>query len=206
MRRSACRVLHSTPGGAEREEEALLSMQSWIAPIGLGFVLAVLPALAGAAEPADPIARLTAATEGAQPCFARSYGSTHFEAHPRKLVESVAVTAKASSPTGGGEQGRHELVFAVKLKQQASWLRKAGICVAEAGHLACRLDGEAGSAVLAALGQNGLRLETGPEGIGVDGPDGNLIGLGGAASDDNVFILHASPRAICVAASGEPAP
>lgn len=181
-----------------------MSSQSWIGSIGLGLVLASTPVLAARAEPADPIARLTASADGAQPCYARSYGATHLESHPRKMVESVAVTAKA--PASDGELGRHELVFAVKLKQQPSWLRKAGICVAESGHLACRLDGDAGSAVIATLGQNGLRLETGPEGIGVDGPDGTLIGFGGAASDDHVFILHESPRATCVAAYGAPAP
>lgn len=180
-----------------------MSSQSWTGSIGLGLMLATAQALAVAAEPADPVARLKAAADGAQPCYSRSYGTTHLEAHPRKMVESVAVTAKASAD---GEQGRHEVVFAVKLKQQPRWLRKAGICVAEAGHLACRLDGEAGSAILAALGQNGLRLDTGPKGIGVEGPDGNLIGLGGEASDDHVFILHASPRAVCVAAAGESAP
>jgi hypothetical protein len=94
-------------------------------------------------------------------------------------------------------------LFAVKLKQQPRWFRKAGLCVAEAGQLACRLEGDAGSAVIATLGLKGLRIETGPDGIGMDASDGSHVGVGGEASDDRVFFLHASPRSVCRAASGE---
>ncbi|MEW5962499.1 MAG: hypothetical protein AB1749_02965 [Pseudomonadota bacterium] len=175
-------------------------MQTWTARLRLGLVAALLPAPAVAAEP-DLVARLTAAVDGAPPCYARSYGTLHLDAHPRQMVESVAVTARSAAPSA--EQGRHELLFAVKFKQQPRWYRKAGLCVAEAGQLACRLEGDAGSAVIATLGQKGLRVDTGPKGIGVDGPDGSLVGVGGEVSDDRVFFLHASPRSVCLAASGE---
>ena len=164
-------------------------------------VAAALPALARAGD-GDLMRRLAVDADGGPPCYARSYGQMHLASHPRQSVESFAITmGQASESTA---EGSHRLLFAIKLKGRQEWYTNGGYCMPEKEQFSCHLEGDGGHATISTSGARGLRLETGPDGIGLAGPSG-LVAVGGEASDDRVFILHPTSRSVCLAATGEQA-
>jgi hypothetical protein len=122
------------------------------------------------------------------PCYARTYDEAQLKAHGTQHVRSIEIDlSKANSDGTPNAADRFELGFALMLKTSAEWYGQAASCKTSDGGFECFLEGDGGVFRLTPLDGGKLRLETGENGIALEGSD--AIELSGKTGDDRVFDL-----------------
>ncbi len=137
----------------------------------------------------------------AKPCYARSYDSAHLGKNQRQQVRRIIIDYDRINadrkPNTSPQQ--FELGFGFQTRKSTEWFANVAICTARGDRIACSLESDGGVFTLRASGK-GLRLEGDQNGFRSEGAtDG--VEVGGALSDDNLFILQPAPRAQCDSAS-----
>jgi len=126
------------------------------------------------------------------PCFARTYSDAHLATHKKQRVRSIEIDlSKANSDGSPNSADRFELGFGLMLKSTPEWYGQAASCKTEDSEFECFLEGDGGVFHLSPVANGGLRLETGENGISLEGSE-DTIELSGKDGDDRVFDLAAS--------------
>jgi hypothetical protein len=126
------------------------------------------------------------------PCFAMSYSDAHLAAHGAQRVKSIEIDlSKANADGTPNASDRFELGFALMLKSSPEWYGQAASCKTNDSAFECYLEGDGGVFRLLPQDNGGLRLETGENGIALEGAT-DAIELSGKTGDDRVFDLVAS--------------
>ena len=134
------------------------------------------------------------------PCFARSYDDAHLEAHPGQRVRAIEVDlSKANSDGTPNSADRFALGFGLMLTSASDWYGQAASCKTNDADFECYLVGDGGVFRLTPQKGGGLRLETGENGLSLEGSDKD-IELSGKDGIDRVFDLAPSKEE-CKAAS-----
>jgi hypothetical protein len=123
------------------------------------------------------------------PCFARTYGDTHFKTHTTQRVRSIEIDLSKVNSDGRPNTADHfELGFALMVRTSAEWYGQAASCNTGDNAFECFLEGDGGLFRLTPLANGGLRLETGEAGIALEG-ESDTIELSGKSGDDRIFDL-----------------
>ncbi len=149
--------------------------------LALALTLAATPALAESPQ--------AAMFPSDASCYLRQYSQIHLAGHPDQMVREIALGP-------AGQQG-HQLVLrvAVYLRGSTERFTADAYCENTGGSLSCGLEGDGGWFTLESARQ-GLKMKVGREPLGFEGETG-FITFGGAASDDNVFLLPPVPADAC---------
>jgi hypothetical protein len=128
------------------------------------------------------------------PCFARTYEEAHLNAHSTQRVRSIEIDLTRTNSDGTPNAADHfELGFALMLKTSAEWYGQAASCKTGDDAFECFLEGDGGVFRLTPLDNGGLRLETGDNGISLEGAS-DAVELSGKSGDDRAFDLAPSKQ------------
>jgi hypothetical protein len=156
-----------------------------------GFVAFRSMPTATAATADDLFNRYFANVLAGRPCYARTYDNAHLKAHGDQRVRSIEIDlSKENSDGTPVVADRFELGFALMLKTSPEWYGQAASCRTSDDAFECYLEGDGGIFRLIPTEGGGLRLQTGENGISLEGSD--AIELSGKSGDDRVFDLVAS--------------
>ncbi|MFA5958286.1 hypothetical protein [Hyphomicrobium sp.] len=134
------------------------------------------------------------------PCFARTYDDAHLAKHPGQQVRAIEVDLSKANSDGRPNAADHfTLGFALMLTSGPSWFGQAASCKTNDADFECYLESDGGVFRLTPQKDGGLRLETGENGLSLEGTDGD-IELTGKDGIDRVFDLVTS-KAECQAAA-----
>jgi hypothetical protein len=123
-----------------------------------------------------------------QPCFARTYDDAYLAAHPKQQVQSIEIDLSKSNSDGTPNTPDHfELGFALMLKTSPEWYGQAASCETGDEGFDCYLEADGGVFRLTPTNDGGLRLQTGDNGVVLEGSDS--VQLSGKTGDDRVFDL-----------------
>jgi hypothetical protein len=145
-----------------------------------------------AATPDDLFNRYFANVLDGPPCFARTYDEAHLKAHEGQRVRSIEIDlSKANADGTPNSADRFELGFALTLTAGPEWFGQAASCKTNETNFECFLEGDGGVFRLTPEESGGLRLDTGENGIALEGASGT-VELSGKSGDDRVFELAPS--------------
>ncbi len=134
------------------------------------------------------------------PCFARTYDETQLKDHPARRVREIEINlSKTNSDGTPNSPDRFQVGFALMLTAAPDWVGQTASCKTEDANFQCYLEGDGGMFSLTPQKDGALRLETGDEGITLDGGD-KEVDLSGKEPDDRVFDLVPS-KAECQSAA-----
>lgn len=123
------------------------------------------------------------------PCYARTYDSGHFKAHPGQKVRAIEIDlAKTNADGTPNRADRFELGFALKLTSGTEWYGQTASCRTDEADFDCYIEGDGGTFQLIPRDGGGLRLEAGEGGLSLDSSNGS-IELSGRNADDRTFDL-----------------
>lgn len=126
---------------------------------------------------------------GGRPCFARTYDESYLAANPKQRVRKIEIDlAKANSDGTPNSPDHFALDFAVMLTSGSDWVGQAASCKTNDADFECYLGGEGGVFRLTPQ-KDGLKLESGEDGISLEGADGGDIELSGKEGADRSFDL-----------------
>lgn len=164
-----------------------------------GSVPAIWPQPA-AATPDDLFNRYFANVLDGPPCFARTFDDAHLNAHSTQRVRSIEIDlSKANADGTPNSAERFELGFALMLRTGPEWFGQAASCKTNEENFECFLEGDGGVFRLTPEESGGLRLDTGENGIALEGGAGT-VELSGKSGDDRIFEL-ATSKEECESAS-----
>jgi hypothetical protein len=136
-----------------------------------------------------------------RPCFARSYDERHLKAHRGQRVRKIEIDLSKANSDGTPNSADHfALGFAVMLTSGAEWFGQAASCKTNDADFECFLEGDGGVFRLTPRKDGGLRLESGDDGISIEGSNTEIELSGHNGDDDRVFDLVPSKEE-CQAAS-----
>lgn len=136
-----------------------------------------------------------------KPCYARTYDAAHLSRNARQQVRRIIIDYERVNPDRKPNTApqKFELGFGFQTRKSSEWFANVAICTSRGERIVCSLESDGGVFTLRASGK-GLRLEGDRNGFRSEGEkDG--VEVGGAISDDNLFLLQPAPRAQCEAAS-----
>jgi len=177
------------------------SFSNLVLRIGRTLVISVVSVLPSAAATSDDLYNSYFANvlDGA-PCFARSYDEVHLRDHPAQRVRKIEIDlSKQNSDGTPNSADRFEIGFGLMLTSGPEWYGQAARCKTNDADFECFLEGDGGIFRLSPRKDGGLRLETGENGIALQGGAGD-IELSGKTGEDRVFDLTQS-KAECQSAS-----
>jgi hypothetical protein len=136
-----------------------------------------------------------------RPCFGRSYGDDDLKAHQGQRVRKIEIDLSKANSDGTPNSADHfALGFAVMLTSGGDWFGQAASCKTNDSDFECYLEGDGGVFRLTPRKDGGLRLESGDDGISIEGSNAEVELSGKDGDDDHVFDLVPSKEE-CQAAS-----
>jgi hypothetical protein len=125
-----------------------------------------------------------------RPCYARSYDEEHLKAHRGQRVQKIEIDlSKANSDGTPNTPDHFSIGFAVMLTSGAEWFGQAANCKTNDADFECYLEGDGGVFRLKPQKDGGLRLESGDDGISIEGSNTEIELSGRGGDDDSVFDL-----------------
>jgi hypothetical protein len=167
---------------------------------------AIFPALSPAVATSEAGARSLfqshfASVQGGTPCYARTYGAGHLQAHPDQRVTDIEIDMAKTDPDGNAiTEDAIQLGFGLRVIGSAEWYMNVAICKSEGEAIECFLDGDGGRFSLSAADGGALQLKTGDYGIVIEGSK-DVVELPGNKGDDRVFVLKPADPKACEDAS-----
>jgi len=184
-------------------EGSMRAFSKWSTLTAKAAFLSVVPnvSIAMAATSDDLFNNYFANVLDGRPCFARSYDEEHLKVHRGQRVQKIEIDLSKANSDGTPNTADHfALDFAVMLKSGAEWFGQAANCKTNDSDFECYLEGDGGVFRLTPRKDGGLRLESGDEGISIEGSNSEIELSGRDGDDDRVFDLVPS-REECQAAS-----
>ena len=167
-------------------------------------LLLAATATVSAAPAADNLyARYFGNASGGKVCYARSYDAVHLVAHPKQTVRRIQVDFDQSwrdDPKSRNTAADFQPGITFRLKRSGEWYSDELYCKTAAGEFDCYLDADGGTIRMTPDG-DALRLDVtagggGTDQIAVEGMK-DFGTFGGPRSDDRVFLLQRTDRALC---------
>lgn len=161
--------------------------------IGRALVISLVSVLPSSAATSDDLFNSYFANvlDGA-PCFARTYDDAHLRDHPAQRVRKIEIDlSKQNSDGTPNSADRFEIGFGLMLTSGPEWYGQAASCKTNDTDFECFFEGDGGVFRLAPQNGGGLRLETGDNGIALQGGAG-VIELSGKTGEDRAFDLTLS--------------
>jgi hypothetical protein len=164
---------------------SLSDLAFWIGRVLVASGVSVLPS---AAATSDDLynSYFENVLDGA-PCFARTYDEAHLKDHPAQRVRKIEIDlSKQNSDGTPNSADRFEIGFGLMLTSGPEWYGQAASCKTNDADFECFLEGDGGVLRLSPRDGGGLRLETGENGIALQGGAGE-IELSGKTGEDRAF-------------------
>ena len=131
---------------------------------------------------ANPVAALDLAN-----CYARSYSADHLASHPIQQVSAIWMTRATEEVAPPGMV----LNLSVRLKTSREVFLGTAYCAPEGSGLACGMEGDAGTFVIAPR-KDAVLIALDRAGISFEGQS-DFVTLSGSTGDDREFLLPVCP-------------
>lgn len=145
--------------------------------------------MATAANSDDLYNRYFANVLDGAPCFARTYDDAFLTDHPAHQVRRIEIDlAKHNADGSPNSADRFQIGFALMVRSAPAWYGEAASCKANETDFECFLQGDGVTFHLLPQSGGGLRLETGEDGIAIEGGAGD-VAFAGKGNGNHSFDL-----------------